>query len=95
MDIAPVNAAMLMYNCAVANLYEPLVFEEIERHLHKYENQLRPRWAFGCLYGIYKTSAGTRKGIDFFEKEVLRQINDLCKIKYEVIITINSISRNN
>jgi len=69
-----------MYNCAVSNIYEPLVFEEIERHLHKYENKLRPRWAFGCLYGVYKTNAGTSKGIQFFQNEVVKQIHELCKI---------------
>mgnify|MGYP007051732331 CR=1 FL=1 len=78
-EIEPVNAALLMYNCAKYNVFEPVVFEEIERHLPKFEDNMESRWAFGCLYGAYKTNASSTRGIKFFQKEVVKHIERISK----------------
>lgn len=69
-----------MYHCGKEDIREPLVVEGIERNLVKFSGHFKPRWAFGALYGMYRTNAGSIQGIEFFEKEFLSIIAETCKL---------------
>ena len=69
--------AILVYNMALKNIHDPLVFEEIERQLVHHKGKFLPRWSFGCLYALYKTNAGSTKAMDFFHDELFPIINKL------------------
>lgn len=54
------------------NIYDPIVYEEIERRMYKFKDGFDPRFAFGCLVGFYKSNCGSPDGIKFFEAEIIR-----------------------
>lgn len=74
--------AFVCYNLGKKAIHEPIVFEEIERHAQKYKGGFSSRFAFGCLYGFLRTNAGSEKGIQFFEEEVLSKIDELSIIPF-------------
>jgi hypothetical protein len=69
--------AFVAYNLGKKGIQEPIVFEEIERHAEKYKGGFSTRFAFGCLYGFLRTNAGSEKGIQFFEEEILPKLGEL------------------
>eukprot|EP00331_Platyophrya_macrostoma_P000915 CAMPEP_0176405268 /NCGR_PEP_ID=MMETSP0127-20121128/244_1 /TAXON_ID=938130 /ORGANISM="Platyophrya macrostoma, Strain WH" /LENGTH=421 /DNA_ID=CAMNT_0017784309 /DNA_START=105 /DNA_END=1370 /DNA_ORIENTATION=+ len=75
--IHPKNMGIMMYHCGLNDLYEPSIFQAFERHMDLYRGKFGSRLAFGCLYGLFRTNAGTSKGIEFFKQEVLDNFDDI------------------
>lgn len=62
------NQAYLIYNMAVKEIYDPLIYEKFEANMKTTSSQhLAARHAYGALYAYYKSNQGTRFGIDFWE----------------------------
>lgn len=68
-----------MYNLGKYDYTDLVVFEEIERQMGKHKNNFDSRQSFGCVYGLYRSNSGSKIGLDFFEEELIRNLDQLSK----------------
>ena len=68
-----------MYNLGKYDYPDPVVFEELERHLEKNTENFTARECFGCLYGLYRTNSGSPYAIKYFEELMIKKIGEISK----------------
>lgn len=75
----PLNKmAYILYNMAVADLFDPLIYEKFEKlYSTTSQKSMSGRYAFGALWAYYKSNQGSLYGIDFWTSKLQDNIDDM------------------
>jgi len=75
----PLNKmAYILYNMAVADIFDPLVYEKFESHYSTTSNKhMSGRFAFGALWAYYKSNQGSLYGVDFWTSVLQDHVSDM------------------
>ena len=75
--------AYLMYHMSLSDIYDPEVFEGMEKQFKIAEgDKITSKHSMGGLFGCYRSNQVSKFGIDFWENNLRNNTGDLRKDDY-------------
>ena len=74
------NVAFMLYHVAKRDIYDPELFEKLEGAYRTIASiDMTSRHAQGGVYGYYRSNQGTKFGLDFWEEQLAKNIDNIRK----------------